>query len=319
LIWVLDHDAISFRESSGGAPAIQGFLKAVEAAANTRDAAGPALAGLYDQLIAPVADLLPADRPLAVVPDGALAAVPFAALVSPSSGRYLIEDRDITVSPSLELLKLTTARLRRHPLSIGRALAAGDAGSPDDERRLPPLPGARREAEIIANLYGGQPLVGEALSQTAFLTRVRASDVVHFAGHAVADADHPSESFLALAGAGATARLSADRIDAATFGHVQVVVLSACSTAEGGVARGEGVLSLARPFLGAGVPFVVAAIREVDDGVSALLVEFHERLRAGEMPAAALRGAQRQAIARNRTVGMRGWAAFMLLGGLPGG
>jgi CHAT domain-containing protein/tetratricopeptide (TPR) repeat protein len=317
LIWVLHRGARTYRESAGGAAAVAGFVKAIDAAAQTHDDPTEALRGLYRLLMTPVADLLPSGAAIAIVPDGALSSVPFAALVSPESGRFLVEDREISVSPSLELLQLATARLRLRPLVVARALAAGDAAPSGDNMDLPPLPGARREAEAIARVYQSEPLVGASLSPAAFLARVRSSDVVHFAGHAVADSDYPSRSFLALAGTGDAARLTPDRITADVFGRVQLVVLSACSTAGGDVARGEGVLSLARPFLAAGIPFVLATLQPVDDGIGPLLVDFHERLRAGQAPAQALRLAQLHAIEQDRAVNLRGWAAFTLFGGLP--
>jgi len=316
LIWVLNRGTTTFHQSPGGDEAIAALLKTIEAASQTGDDPTESLRELYRLLIEPIAALIPAGAPITLIPDSSLAAVPFAALVSPESARFLIEDHELTLSPSLELTQIATARLRERPLRIERGLAAGDATIGDVDLRLPPLPGARAEVEAIARVYQTQPLVGEALSSAAFLGRVRGSDVVHFAGHAVADAEFPSRSFLALAGTGDIARLSANRITAEVFGQVQLVALSACSTGSGTVERGEGVLSLARPFLAVGVPFVVATLRPVGDNVGPLLVDFHERLHAGQRPAQALQLAQLHAIAQNRTVNLRGWAAFTLFGGM---
>jgi len=54
-----------------------------------------------------------------------------------------------------------------------------------------------------------------------------------------------------------------------------------------------GTPSVARAFLDAGARAVVGTLREIDDDIAAeLFTRFHERLRAGEVPAAALRTAQ---------------------------
>jgi len=70
-------------------------------------------------------------------------------------------------------------------------------------------------------------------------------------------------------------------------------VLSACGTMRGDTTHVAGMPSLARAFLGAGARAVVGTLWEVGDDVALpLFLEFHERLRAGEVPAGALRAAQ---------------------------
>ena len=107
------------------------------------------------------------------------------------------------------------------------------------------------------------------------------------------------------------------QIQTSDFGGVRLLVLSACSTAGGAVERGEGVLSLARPFLAAGVRQVLATVNPVDDDVAPLLVDFHKQLRDGATPAAALTAVQRSAYKREGRVSLRGWAAFELFGVVP--
>ena len=107
------------------------------------------------------------------------------------------------------------------------------------------------------------------------------------------------------------------RIRESDFGRVRLLVLSACSTAGGAVERGEGVLSLARPFLAAGVRQVLATVSAVDDDVAPLLVAFHSKMREGATPAAALRAVQLEAYKSERSVSLRGWAAFELFGVVP--
>jgi CHAT domain-containing protein len=71
------------------------------------------------------------------------------------------------------------------------------------------------------------------------------------------------------------------------------VVLSGCSTAHGQLRRGEGVLSLARPFLARGVPSVVATLWDIPDtSARALFIAFHRARARGVSDLAALRSAQ---------------------------
>src|ERR1044072_9181833 len=81
---------------------------------------------------------------------------------------------------------------------------------------------------------------------------------------------------------------------------------------------GDGRISLARAFLHAGAPTVVASLWAVPDGPTApLIARVHQQLRAGEKAAAALRAAQLDAL-RSREPLLRSpaaWAAFESFGG----
>ena len=312
LIWVIDGHEIKLTNAVGGVDLATALSNELRAVAESQGNPSPVLKRLYHALISPVAGSLPAGRPIVVVPDGLLSAVPFAALQSPDTGRLLIEDHELQVAPSLALMH-RAVDLPNSPAAARRVLAVG---SPDAGGDLPSLPGARREVEQIRALYGkGQPVLPDQYSLAAFLDSVRRSDVVHFAGHAVEDRDFPDRSYLALPG---SARLMPAQIRKSEFGRVRLLVLSACSTAGGAVERGEGVLSLTRPFLAAGVQQVLATVSAVDDEeVAPLLVDFHTRMRAGQTPAAALRAVQMDAYKRENNVSLRGWAAFELFGVTP--
>ena len=311
LIWVLDGQTITFKESEGGTELATTLANELGAVAVSQRDAGPVLRRLYQALIAPVANSIPARKPVIVVPDGPLSSVPFAALQSPDTGRLLVEDHELQVAPSLALI----SRALRDPNSPGAARRVLTLGSAAASGGLPPLPGARAEVEQIRALYGqSQPALSDQVSVAAFLDSVRRSDVVHFAGHAVEDRDFPDRSYLAMPG---SERLMPARIRTEDFGRVRLLVLSACSTGGGAVERGEGVLSLARPFLAAGVRQVLATVSPVNDDVAPLLVDFHRKLRDGMTPAAALKAVQIEAYQREGRVSLRGWAAFELFGVVP--
>src|SRR4029453_18508019 len=64
---------------------------------------------------------------------------------------------------------------------------------------LPPLPGASREAEQIAQLYGRPQLLTDAeASRARVMELLPKYGFFHFAGHAVANGDQPELSYLAL-------------------------------------------------------------------------------------------------------------------------
>jgi CHAT domain-containing protein len=98
-----------------------------------------------------------------------------------------------------------------------------------------------------------------------------------------------------------------------------LVILSACQTGIERQYNGEGAISVARPFLIAGVPLVVASLWPVDsDSTRNLMISFHKyRTQCGLSTIEALRQAQLDMIngsdARYREPYY--WAAFVAIGG----
>ncbi|MFP5287947.1 MAG: CHAT domain-containing protein, partial [Thermoanaerobaculia bacterium] len=186
--------------------------------------------------------------------------------------------------------------------------------------RLSPLPGAAAEARVIAAAYPRARLLagGEATRERFLDLASRKPQVIHFAGHAVVNADHPDLSMLVLAGDGeknGSAAVYSHEVDGLDLGATRLVILSACSTAAGRVSASEGATSLARSFLAAGVPAVLASLWDVDDKATfRLLTELHRHLRAGDDPAAALRRVQLSELGKAPPAE---WAAFQLIGGSP--
>jgi CHAT domain-containing protein len=273
---------------------------------------------LYTALLAPVK---PATGRLVIVPDKELHNLPFAALVDPTSGRFLVEERELTIATSAITFLGSEARRATPPEAPRDALVVGD---PQTDPELFPgirsLPGSRLEAHEVAALYQRRELLlGNAATRTAFLGALGRRQVVHFSGHAVANRVDPDRSSLPLAeeqgGSGLLVAADIARLD---LTGTQAVVLSGCETGVGGDGWGEGPLSLAHAFLAAGVPDVVASLWPIADVPSApFMTAFHRRLRSGEPPAKALRSAQlmmlHSADSAQRPPGV--WAAFEAFGG----
>jgi CHAT domain-containing protein len=108
-------------------------------------------------------------------------------------------------------------------------------------------------------------------------------------------------------------------ISALPLSGLRLAVLAACSSADGPFALGGASLSLARPFLAAGVPHVVASLWPLSDRAAvALFTDFYSQVARGTPPAIALREAQ-LAMLRNRSAGFQSpayWAAVVAIGGL---
>jgi len=155
---------------------------------------------------------------------------------------------------------------------------------------LPRLPWSRTEVESIQDLLPrSTTLLGADASRTAVL-RLAAEgalsgfDVLHFATHALVDEVDPERSALILAQTGPgedSPTATGDTDDGAVTArdiedwelHAELVTLSACETARGRAAFGEGTVNFAYPFFRAGSSCLLASLWTVNDEASSLLME----------------------------------------------
>lgn len=277
---------------------------------------------LHRSLIAPIADDLQGSETVVFIPDKGLHRVPFAALLDPKTARYLVEEYAVAIAPSASIYAASLDRDRG--LSQGAAGGVLVVADPRFEAKFFPglrrLPQARAEADVVSALYPkSRTLRAESATKRVFLREAAAASVIHFAGHALAETN-PLLSTLVLApepAAGDSGLLYARDISALELPATRLVVLAACDTAGGPASGTEGVLSLARAFLTAGVPAVVGTLAPVEDRAAAiLLTAFHRRLAAGDDPVSALRAAQLSQIAGPEEFrDPASWSAFQLIGG----
>jgi CHAT domain-containing protein len=286
------------------------LLDRLESRRSTAADLQPLLRDLHGLLIAPVADLLPPDVPVVVVPQGPLFLVPFAAL-SDAAGRPMILRNPLITVPSIAVL----ADLRR-PGSpeAWRGAAALVVGNPRTGS-LPPLLNAEHEAQAVAAAFGTGALTGEAATEPAVLSALPQARLVHFATHGLAARGGsrlvPGALALAPARAGDDGLLTATEIRSLHL-IADLVVLSACRTARGRLS-GDGVIGLARSFLAAGAAGAITSLWQIDDeATSALMADFYAQLTSSGDPAGALRQAQLDAVKRGDSP--RVWGAFTYLG-----
>jgi CHAT domain-containing protein len=245
-------------------------------------------------------DLAPPGVPVIVVADKFLQRLPWAALSDPTSGRYLIEDHRLLIAPSAAMLFASDSRfptataIRRGDVLIVRNPAFDRSRFP----ALPTLRGSEKEADAIRAMYGrGEVLSGAAATRSRFVTEARRFQVIHFAGHAVANESRVSNSFLLFAPdpkkVDDSGALYAPEITNIALPRTTLVVLAACSTLTGDTKGAEGMPSLARSFLASGAVAVIGTLWNIDDSDSARLFSaLHRRLAGGASPADALAEAQ---------------------------
>jgi CHAT domain-containing protein/tetratricopeptide (TPR) repeat protein len=190
--------------------------------------------------------------------------------------------------------------------------------------RLERLQFSRREADVIRELLPASErfsaLDFDASRETLLSSALGDYRMVHIATHGLINSRHPELSGLVLS--------LVDRQGRTQNGFVQgyelyklrlgadLVVLSACQTALGEQIRGEGLISLTRPFMYAGVPRIVASLWQVPDRATAeLMTRFYRGVIGNRLsPAAALREAQLGLRKIRRWSHPYFWAGFTLQG-----
>ncbi len=276
------------------------------------------LALFQEMLINPVSDLLE-DPEIIIVPDRNLYRVPFAALID-GSGKYLSETFRIRIVPSLTTLKL----IQDSPADYHSQAGALIVGDPDVgvviyngrlNKNFVPLPGARKEAEMIGRLLSVQPLLGQHATKQAVLQRIDAVSLIHFAAHGNAERGE-----IALTPPSSTTAIPQEDdylLKMSDISKVQLraklVVLSCCHSGRGQI-RAEGVVGIARAFLGSGARSVLVALWALKDSATKqFMSRFYEHLVRGESASESLHEAMKW-MRGNGFPEVSDWAPFMLIG-----
>jgi CHAT domain-containing protein len=319
LTWTIRADTIRFLRQTVDRDTFMLTVAQVNAALEMPERAAAALPGLrklYDWLIRPVRGSLgPAETPLIIVADGEVAGVPFAALLDSSTQRYLVEDHSLRYAPTLA----DAARPSRQRGSDGLALLVADPRfKPSQYPGLYPLRGARTEVASLLSLYPDHlRLQGDTATRDTFMARAQSASIIHYAGHAIFDDARPERSYLLLAGADTTGRLTAEAVSGMRLGDVRLVVLSACRTLPSREGRSGGFAGLSGAFLTAGAGGVVGSLWQVNDTLTApLMREFHRAYGDSVDPAQALRAAQLAMLAKEDSLqsSPSAWAGFRYTG-----
>ena len=272
----------------------------------------PTLELLYKIFIAPVADLL--DEPeILIVPDRSLYKIPFAALKD-ENGKYLSETFRIRIVPSLTTLKLIQERPATQ-CNDRSVLIVGDPDVSYVRPRLSQLSFARKEAKMIAEWLGVQPLLGCQATKQAVLEAMHSASLIHFAAHG--DAERGEIVLAPVRPVNRTLQQDDFVLTTADVSEVKLtaklVVLSCCHSAHGHI-RAEGVVGIARAFLGSGARSVLVALWAIEDeATEQFMGRFYEHLVRGESASESLHQAMKW-MRENGFPEVREWAPFMLIG-----
>lgn len=302
---------------------------------------------LYRHLIQPVEPIISTYRQLLVIPDAHLNYLPFNLLLSSEVTHnrswewpYLIREYELSYIPSLKVFQETR---NREPVRGEGVLAVApwtrvdrDVVVPQEARavagRPSPLPLSKYEVEVITDTRqrsrGLMATLFDRKENTLLLDteatpdRLRAMDLtkyryIHLATHAYVHEGEPSLSGILLSPSGgkrANGTLFLEDVEELNL-NAQLVVLSACETGLGPLARGEGVIGFSRAFLRSGTRNLVVSLWKVNDRATAqLMEELYRRIFEGASASAALRYAQLALIEQSETSFPSHWSSFVLIG-----
>nr|XP_058960864.1 tetratricopeptide repeat protein 28-like [Pocillopora verrucosa] len=272
---------------------------------------------LYDIVIKPVADLVQGNE-LLIIPNGHLWLAPYAALKD-GNCKYLCELFRIRLAPSLTSLRLI-ADCPDHKSS--GALLVGDpclaeVTNSKGEKVFEQLPCAKEEVEMIGKILNITPITGRQATKREVLKRLSSVSLVHFAAHGCMETGE-------IALTPDPHRISSvptEKDYILTIGDVlniqlrtKIVVLSCCHSGRGEI-KAEGVVGIARAFMGAGARSVVVSLWAIDDEATLQFMKcFYQHLAEGKPASESLNLAMKSLRESDEFCDIKYWAPFLLIG-----
>jgi CHAT domain-containing protein len=260
---------------------------------------------LYEQLFpTKEARAMIQGKNLMIIPDGDLQNIPFESLITQeNTNKYLIYNGDVNYSYSYSFLK--------HNEKVDRKTTESFIGySPIEFKSLSlaTLRNTKEELDEINMELNGILKLQDIATKADFLQNTSQSKIIHLATHADAGAN----PWIAFAD---------DKLELHELytykNNADLVTLSACNTSLGDVAKGEGVLSLARGFFYSGSKSVVSSLWEVNDqSTSDIMSDFYGNLKSGQTKLEAINNAKRTYLS-NHSLSEQSpyyWSSFILIG-----
>ena len=248
------------------------------------------------------------DHRITIVPDGLLGYLPFEILIesnppATTSGEidycnlpYVIIHHPISYAPS-GTLKYNPFFSKKHQNGINNMLAFAplyqgkskpgkveEGARSNQSHDFGSLPYAKKEAVEVSALMNGKAITDSLATKETFKRIAGKYGLLHLAMHTHINDTLPMMSKLVFydeKNDSLSPYLNIYEIYGLSLNAKQVT-LSACNTGSGKFKKGEGIMSLARGFLFAGVPSIVMTLWEVQDENGALLMNnYYQFLKDG--------------------------------------
>jgi len=272
---------------------------------------------LYDIIIDPIADLIHGNE-LILVPEGPLCLAPYAALLD-SNSTYLCDVCRIRVIPSLTSLKLITDSPAGYHSETG-VLLVGDPWVQEvviPGKILEQLPCARKEVQVIGRMFNTKPLIGREATKDEVLRRLPTVALIHIAAHGRMETGEialaPNTTRTSKTPGNEDFLLTMKDVTSAQI-RARLVVLSCCHSGRGEI-KAEGVVGIARAFLGAGARSVLVSLWAIDDDATLeFMKSFYSHLVKGISASESLNKAMKHMRESDQFNEVKHWAPFVLIG-----
>jgi len=269
----------------------------------------------YKNLVAPALKNHPDIDQLIIVPDYTLNYIPFEVLLTKEESAdsdyadmsYLLKQYSISYNYSATLFKENLEQPIQNSYQKMLAIAPSYKNIKGDltamrspttlatRDSLQDLRGALEEVNTLERYFNGTFIKGLDANEKYFKQHAGDYGIIHLAMHGLLDQERPILSSLAFSEDQDSLEdnfLEAHEISGLEL-SANLVVLSACETGYGKFQEGEGVLSLARSFMYAGVPALVVSLWKVEDEATAdLMKAFYLNLSEGDPKDIALQKAK---------------------------
>ncbi len=295
----------------------------------------------YTALVQPALAKCPNTEQLIIVPDNSLGHLPFEVfLVEPAAKEgdrsyeklhYLLRDYRVSYSYSATLWLENMKAVSKATTNQFLGMAASYQNSANLET-LPrsrqqqilrsgvsDLPQAMQEVKELEKLFAGTYFYAQEAGEANFKKNAANANIIHLAMHGVLNQKNPILSSLVLTENGDT--VEDNFLEAWEIAHLKLnadlVVLSACETGFGQFQQGEGVMSLGRAFMLAGVPSLVISLWAVNDQSTAFIMKsFYQQLKQQHNKAHALQQAKLDYLKNSSGIAAHPafWAPFVQLG-----
>ena len=259
---------------------------------------------LYQTFLLPVEEQI-LGKKLIIIPDGELGYIPFEALLTelPSGEMmdyrtlpYLIykyrtnyaysatlhfSDNNRQENPPEQLLAFAPTYENVSEISSDKFPTFRDYST-----SLVPLRFISSEIENISAIIDCDSYEGYEATEQAFRENAPFYDILHLAMHTLINDENPMYSQLVFTLNNDTIEENDGLLNAYEIFNMQfnarMAVLSACNTGSGKLQKGEGIMSMARGFIFAGVPSVIMTLWAVEDqSGSILMTGFYQNLDDG--------------------------------------
>ena len=266
---------------------------------------------LYRTLISPVKSFIKGTK-LIIVPQRCLFFAPFSSFID-ENGCVLSEKYQIQVIPSIHVLTMSIQSSSSKP--IGNSLFVGD---PEVQHvGLSRLSWAAEEVQYLASLLGSKPLLGAVATKSKVLDLIPKASIVHIAAHGDEQTGHiflaPDESKSTAYQTSSSYLLTQSDILKCNL-TARLVVLSCCDTGKGEVSS-EGVIGIARSFLGAGASSVLVTLWRINDKFTKLFMTvFYEKILEEKSACLALKETMNEFQRSVEFKSFTFWAAFQIMG-----